>query len=328
MMSVTTKTRETGMGSGILNVIRNVPPVVWALILMILFFTQMSPSFLTVSNTLNILRSGSILMILCMGVSVVMISGGIDLSVGAVMGLGGIAMAWTLVNWNLPIPLAMLISILAGLGGGLLNGFFVTQLKVPTFIASLGTMGMAHGLALVINDGYTISGLPDGLDAIGNGVLLGIPIPIWFAFFAFLLTFILMRYTAFGVYVYALGGNEEALELSGRPVWIYRALTYAYSGFMAGLAGIVVTARNMAAQPTVGLGMEFQAFSSVVLGGAFVAGRGSPLGTVAGVLFVLVLRNGLNVMGVPTYYQLAIIGIVLLAAIVLSILLERRLLSS
>ena len=307
------------------SVFVSIPTVVWALLLMIIFFARSTPAFFTLSNALNLFRQGSILMTLCMGVIVVGISGGIELSVGAVMTLAGMVMAWTLVNWQVPIPVAMLLALVVGTICGFLNGIFVSKMGIPSFIATLGTQGMTIGLSLVINNGYVIWGLPEALDRIGNGMLFGIPIPIWISVLAFVSSFVLLEFTPFGTYVYAIGGNEDALKLAGKPTWWYKILIFAYAGLMSGLAAIIITSRNMAAQPTVGLGMEFEAFSAVVLGGCFVPGRGTVIGTVSGVLFILILRNGLNVMGIPTYYQLAIIGVVLISAIVMSILVERRL---
>jgi len=260
-----------------------------------------------------------------MGVIVVKITGGIELSVGGVMTLAGMVMAWTLVNWQISIPTAILLSLVVGTILGFLNGIFVVKMGIPSFIATLGTQGMAIGLSLIINNGYVIWGLPAELNYVGDGALFGLPIPIWISILAFIVSSILLNHTPFGVYIYAIGGNEDALKLAGKPSWWYKILAYAYCGLMAGLSAVIITARNMAAQPIVGLGMEFEAFSAVVLGGSFVAGQGTVIGTVLGVLFILILRNGLNVMGIPTFYQLAIIGTVIISAIVLSMLLERRL---
>jgi ribose/xylose/arabinose/galactoside ABC-type transport system permease subunit len=302
-----------------------VPTAVWGLVIMGVIFTSLTPSFLTLSNIANVFRSGSILMILCMGVVVVKIIGGIDLSVGGVMTFAGMLMAWTLVNWQVPVPVAALVSLVIGAMGGFLNGFFVTRLNVPSFIATLGTQGMAIGLSLVLNNGNVIWGLPDAVKPIGHAEVVGVPVPMLVSVVAFLCSFFMLRFTPLGTYMYAVGGNEEALALSGKPVERYKVFAFAYAGLMSGLAAIVLTSRNMAAQPTVGLGMEFEAFAAVVLGGSFVAGRGSAIETVLGVLFILVLRNGLNVVGVPTFYQLAIIGVAIISGIISSTVLERTL---
>jgi len=247
-----------------------------------------------------------------------------DLSNGATMTLGGMVMAWAMVNLNIPLPIASLLAILTTIFFGFLNGFFVSVLKIPSFISTLGTQGIAVGLALGMNNGNVIGNLPKEIGVIGNNDILGLPIPLWITILAFILTFILLNHTKFGVYIYAIGGNEEALKLSGKSVLMYKILAYAYSGFMAGIAALILTSRNMAAQPTVGLGMEFQAFAGVVLGGSFMAGRGTAIGAAIGAIVIIVLRNGLNLIGIPTYLQLAIFGSILITAIVLSTLMEQN----
>lgn len=291
---------------------------------MIVFFGVWQPRFLSLSNIISMLCQGSILMMLSLGVVVVTVAGGIDLSVGAVMSFAGMIMAWLLVNTATPVVIVLLITLLVGVFFGVLNGIFVSKMLIPSFIATLGTQGIALGLALGMNKGYTISGLPSSIGYIGNGNFLALPLPIWLTVVALVITSILLRYTSFGVYAYAIGGNEDALILAGKPSWLFKTFTFGYAGLMAGLAAIVVTARSMAAQPTVGVGMEFEAFAAAVLGGVF-AGRGGAKGAVLGTLFILILRNGLNVVGVPTYYQLAIIGMTLIGGMALSTVLERRL---
>ncbi len=307
------------------SVLERVPPVVWALVIMVIFFGRSSPAFLSSGNMVNLARSGSILFIVAMGVVVAKISGGLDLSVGGVLTLAGMLGAMALVRSNGSIAMGFLVALVVGTLGGTLNGIFVTRMQVPAFIATLGTQYMAIGTSLGINGGMVVTNLPKALQWFGDGFFLGLPVPLWFCILAFLVTYVLLNFTPFGVYVYALGGNEEALKLAGKPAWWYRVLAFTYTGMMAGLAGMIITARNMSAQPLVGQGMEFQAFSAVVIGGSFVAGRGGAVDTVLGTLFVLILRNGLNVMGVATFYQLAIIGVVLLVGIIASLLFERRL---
>ena len=301
-----------------------VPTVLWVLMAMIAHFARATPNFFSGQNALNLFTQGSILLILCMGVIVVKITGGIELSNGAVLSLAGFIMAYTLSQWKLPIPVSLAITLMVGVLCGLLNGFFVAKLRIPSFIATLGTQGIATGLSLGLSNARVIAGLPPSIARLGSGTFAGLPVPIWATLLAFASSYVLLNMTKFGVYIYAIGGNEEALNLAGKPSWKYKALAYAYSGLTAGLAAIVLTARNVSAHPTVGLGLEFQAFSGVVLGGSFAAGRGTVGGAVIGALFILVLRNGLNVMGVPTYIQLAVTGPALIGAIVLSTVVERR----
>ncbi len=306
------------------KIIRQAPPVIWVLLVMVFLFSITEPTFLTLGNLVNMLRQGSILIILCMGVAFVRISGGIDLSVGGVMTFCGMAVAWLLTKTNLPQLIILISALVIGLFFGLLNGLFVTKMNVPSFIATLATQGISLGLSLGMNNGYVIAELPQDFSFLGNGVFLGLPMPIWFVFGAILVSTFLLNFTRFGVYIYAIGGNEDALILSGKPSWTYKAMTFGYAGLMAGVAAIVITSRTMTAQPTVGAGMEFEAFFATVLGGIF-AGRGGMIEALLGVTFILVLRNGLNLAGVPTYIQLAIIGIVLLIGIIFSTLLDRKL---
>jgi len=301
-----------------------VPTVLWVLMAIVAYFARATPNFFSGQNALNLFTQGSILLILCMGVIVVKITGGIELSNGAVLSLAGFIMAYTLAQWKLPIPVSLAITLLVGLLCGLLNGVFVAKMRIPSFIATLGTQGIATGLSLGLSNARVIAGLPASIATLGSGTFAGLPVPIWATLLAFASSYVLLNMTQFGVYIYAIGGNEEALNLAGKPSWKYKALAYAYSGLTAGLAAIVLTARNVSAHPTVGLGLEFQAFSGVVLGGSFAAGRGTVGGAVIGALFILILRNGLNVMGVPTYIQLAVTGPVMIGAIVLSTVVERR----
>lgn len=305
------------------KIIQQAPPVIWVLLVMVFLFSITEPTFLTFGNLVNMLRQGSILIILCMGVAFVRISGGIDLSVGGVMTFCGMAVAWLLTKTSLPQLIILISALVVGLFFGLLNGLFVTKMNVPSFIATLATQGISLGLSLGMNNGYVIAELPQNFSFLGNGVFLGLPMPIWFVFGAILVSTFLLNFTRFGVYIYAIGGNEDALTLSGKPSWIYKAMTFGYAGLMAGVAAIVITSRTMTAQPTVGAGMEFEAFFATVLGGIF-AGRGGMIEALLGVTFILVLRNGLNLAGVPTYIQLAIIGIVLLIGIIFSTLLDRK----
>lgn len=303
--------------------LQQAPPVVWVLLAMVILFAASEPTFLTLSNLVNMLRQGSILIILCMGVAFVRIAGGIDLSVGGNMTFCGMLAAWMLTKTSMPMALTLLCSLAVGTAFGLLNGLFVTKMRIPSFIATLGTQGITLGLSLGMNNGYVIAELPQSFGFFGNGIFVGIPMPIWFVAITILVSYVLLNFTRFGVYVYAIGGNEDALTLSGRPSWKYKALAFGYAGLMASISAIVITSRTMTAQPTVGAGMEFEAFFATVLGGIF-AGRGGMSEALLGVIFILILRNGLNLAGVPTYVQLAIIGIALLIGIIFSTLVDRK----
>ena len=306
------------------SIFAGIPPVVWVLLVMVIAFARLSPDFLTVRNAVSLMKQGSILMTLCMGVIVVKITGGIELAVGGVMSLAGMVMAYSMVNWGVSIPVGLLLALLTGLVCGVFNGIFVAKMNIPSFIATLGMQFMATGIALVLNGGNVIWGMPKAIGEIGNGNWLGVPVPILLMLLACIVSFVVLRFTTLGVYFYSLGGNEDALKLAGRRTTWYKILAYVYCGLMVGLAAIIITSRNQTAQPTVGVGMEFEAFSSCVLGGAIAPGKGSVSGTILGVLFILILRNGLNVVGVPTFYQLAVIGVAIIGAIVLSMLVEQQ----
>jgi ribose/xylose/arabinose/galactoside ABC-type transport system permease subunit len=305
-------------------VLLSIQPVNLVFVVMLVYFSIATPNFLSMENALSLARQGALLMILCMGVIVVKITGGMDLACGAIMTLAGMIMAWSMVKMNSSLSIACLLAVLTAISFGLLNGFIVSVMKIPSFIATIGTQGIAIGLALGINKGNVIGNLPEVTKVIGNDGFLGIPNPLLITLIVIGLSFILLNFTKFGMYVYAIGGNEEALKLAGKPVILYKILAYTYSGFTAGIAALILTSRNMAAQPTVGLGMEFQAFVGVVLGGSFMAGRGTVSGAVLGALVILILRNGLNLIGIPTYFQLVIFGSVLILAIIISSLIEQN----
>lgn len=300
------------------------PPVIMILAIMIIFFAIAAPNFFKASNALNLARQGSLLVILCMGVVVIKITGGIDLATGGILTFSGMLMARLLVTYNVNVYVAGLVAIVVAVIFGFLNGFLITVMKIPSFIATLGVQGITIGLSLVMNKGGVIGGMPDTIFEIGNGSTFGIPNPTIIVVIVFALTYILLNHTKFGIYEYAVGGNREALKLSGKSVQWYETLAYVYSGLMSGIASIIVLSRNSAAQPTIGQGMEFQAFAAVVLGGSYMAGKGSATGAFLGALVIIILRNGLNILGIPTYIQLAIFGIVLISAIVGSTIIERN----
>jgi ribose transport system permease protein len=306
------------------NTLLSVPPVVWVLLLMLVFFSITGGNFLSLDNALNLCKQGAALLILCMGVIFVKITGGMDLSNGAVLSLSGMVMGWVLANTGLPVGFALIGAILCSVLFGLLNGFMVSIMGIPSFIATLGSQGIALGLALGMNNGRIIGGVPDSLAVIGGGDLFGIPYPFIIALGVFALSYILLNHTKFGIYVYAVGGNAEALKLSGKSINLIRTLAYAYSGLTAGIAALILTSRNMAAHPTIGQGMEFEAFAGVVLGGSYLAGKGTATGAALGAIVIIILRNGLNIIGIPTFLQLAIFGSVLISAIIASTLVEQN----
>jgi ribose transport system permease protein len=291
------------------------------LVIFSIIISVMNERFMTSSNILNILRQTSINSIIAAGMTFVIITGGIDLSVGSTLALSG-AVAAFLISTGTPPAIALLAALLVGASIGFLNGIAITKGKLQPFIVTLATMTVFRGATMVFTDGKPISaGYEKGaefLSTLGNGYVLGIPIPIIIMIVVFLIGYYVLTQTTFGRYVYSLGGNEEATKLSGVNTDRMKVIVYSISGFLAALAGIIITARLSSAQPTAGSGYELDAIAAVVLGGTSLAGGvGSILGTVTGALIIGVLNNALNLMNVSSYYQLLAKGVVILIAVLL-----------
>ena len=277
-----------------------------------------SDNFLTASNLSNIGRQVSINAIIAVGMTCVILTGGIDLSVGPVMALSGTLTAGLMVA-GLPPSLAIGVGLLVGVAFGIGNGLFVAYLHMPPIIVTLATMGIARGFGLMYTDGYPISGLPEWFGFFGRQSLLGIQVPILIMLVTYLVAYVLLQHTRIGRYIYAIGGNEEAVRLSGVRAARFKLLVYGISGLTAAIAGLVLTSRLMSGQPNAGIGFELDAIAAVVLGGASIAGgRGVIVGTLLGAMLLGVLNNGLNMLGVSPYVQSVIKGAIILLAIFIS----------
>ncbi len=276
----------------------------------------LSPYFLSVSNFLNILLATSTIGVLAIAATFVLGSGGLDLSLGSVMGLSGVAGAFVAVNLGLPSALGVAAGIGAGAAAGYINGKLVTRAFVPAFIVTLGMMGLARGLALVISDGRVIYGLPSALLYLGQGRPFGIPMPVIIFFTVVLITHYILAFTRFGRYTLAIGDNENAARTAGIDVATHRVILYTLSGGLAGLAGMLFMARINSGDPTAGISYELTAITAAIIGGTnLFGGRGSILGAVIGALIMGVLQNGLNLLAVQSYYQIMAIGAVLIFAV-------------
>ena len=271
--------------------------------------------FLDLSNIENVARQGSVIGIIAVGMSFAIFTGGIDLSVGPVMALSGTIMAGLMAaGW--PAPVAIAAGLCVGSLFGAFNGFCVAFGRMPPIIVTLATMGAAHGLALLYTGGYPISGLPSWFAWFGRGSLAGIQVPILIMLLVYTAGYVVLHHTPFGRYVYAVGGNEEATRLTGIRVPRTKMLVYSISGLTAAIAGLVITARLMSGQPSIGEGFELDAIAAVVLGGAAISGgRGVVLGTLVGAMLLAMLNNGLNLMGVSSYLQDVIKGGIILLAV-------------
>ncbi|AWB07939.1 ribose ABC transporter permease (plasmid) [Azospirillum humicireducens] len=309
--------RETTMTMLIRFLSRNKPLV--GLIVLMAVVAILSPSFLTVDNLLNILRQTSINAVIAVGMTYVILSGGIDLSVGSVLAFCGAVCAW-LVAGDMSIWLAIPISLLLGAGLGAVNGVVIGTGGVQPFVATLVAMTMLRGATLVFTDGRPITtgsgAAADAFWSVGGGYLLGIPVPVVIAGVVFAVCGLVLTRTRFGRYTYAVGGNEVVARLSGIRVNFEKTTIYALSGLLAALAGVILTARLESAQPTAGAGYELDAIAAVVVGGTSLSGgKGTLFGTLVGALIIGVLNNALNLMDVSSYYQMIAKGAVILLAV-------------
>ena len=295
------------------------------MVLLVVVLAFLSPVFLTVRNLFNVFQQISVLAILALGSTAVIITGGIDLSVGSIVGLSGMVAGWTFVEAGLPMAVAILAALaVAGLVG-LLNGVMITAGRLPPFIATLATLSIARGLALIVSDGRPISGFPDWFRTIATYDLFGVvPLSVLLVVVLFLLGGAYLRYRPSGRALYAIGGNEEVARLSGLKVAREKLKVYTAAGVLSGLGGLVLAARLNSAQPTGGQGAELDVIAAVVIGGASLSGgAGTMSGTLMGALIIGVLRNGLNLLDVSSFWQQVVIGAVIALAVMTDTLRKR-----
>ena len=290
-----------------------------ALLVLIAIVSSISPNFFTIDNLLNILRQTSVNAIIAVGMTFVILTAGIDLSVGSILALTG-AVAASLVNMELSIFVVIPLVLLFGTLLGGISGVIVAKGKVQAFIATLVTMTLLRGVTMVYTDGRPISlGFSDVADQfsfLGTGYLLGIPFPIWLMTIIFIVAWYLLKHTPIGRYIYALGGNEAATSLSGINVDKVKIFVYAVSGLLATVAGLIVTSRLSSAQPTAGVSYELDAIAAVVVGGtSLMGGKGRITGTLIGALIIGFLNNALNLLDISSYYQMIAKSIVILLAV-------------
>jgi len=303
------------------------------LALLLLIFSILSPRFLSASNLINVLLQTSIVAMLAIGQTVVMLTAGIDLSVGMVGIFCGAIAAGLATGYgfglNLGIvPIFLLTLILGAIIGGI-SGLLVVFGNLTSFVATLAMMAVARGLTLVFTQGKPIAGLPEEFVFVGSGNVLGIPFPIILLFVAVVLAFLLLTRTSFGLHIYAIGGNKEMARLAGVNVRRVELGAYILSGLTAALAGLILTGRLASAQPNVGAELNLESIAACVLGGtSLFGGIGNMLKTIVGALIMGTLANGMNLLGIPSYPQLVIKGLVFIAAVTLDILSSRRKVSS
>ena len=288
------------------------------LLVLVIVLSFMSPYFLTIPNLLNIVRQVSIIAIISFGMTMVILTGGIDLSVGSMLAFSGAITAGMIVNSGLNVFLAILIGLAAGTALGLFNGIAVAKAKLPAFIVTLAMMTVARGFTLIYTNGRPISGFNETFRFFGAGYLGRIPIPVVIMFLLLIVIFVLLKKTPLGRYIYAIGGNEKATKLSGINTDKIKIAVYGLNGFLAAVSGIILTSRLNSAQPMAGEGYELDAIAAVVLGGTSLSGgSGTVIGTIVGALIIAVLNNGLNLLNVSSFYQLVAKGAVILLAVFL-----------
>lgn len=281
-------------------------------------------NFLTVNNIQNIITQSSIISVIAIGASIVILTGGIDLSVGSIVGFIGI-FGGLMLKAGTPLWIVVLVCMLAGAAFGTVNGTLVSYGKVPAFIVTLGTMQIARGLALLINLGKPISSFPKSLSLIMNYKILGAPISIFYVFILYAIMIVIMSYTRIGRYYYAIGGNIKAAQLSGVNVKRVEMSAYIISGLFAAIGGILLLSRLSYADPNAGSGYEMNAIASTVIGGISLSGGKGKIGnTLVGALILGSLTAGLQILNVPTYYQTIITGVVIVAAVYADKFKERK----
>lgn len=279
------------------------------------FFSFSSPYFLTAKNLSTVALQSSIIAIVAIGQTLVLITGGIDLSLGSIIGLSGMVSSFLMVN-DFSIATAVMAGLLAGGLVGLINGVLIVYGKLPPFVVTLGTMSIVKGLSLILTNGVPISGIPQTFGILGNDNFLGLPIPVWIMFALTIAFHYILVKTPLGLNIYATGSNINASKLAGINTNKTVVLVYIFSGLLAAMAGLIFTSRILSGQPVAGAGYELYAVASSVIGGTSLSGgEGIVSGTLVGALIIGVLRNGLNLLGVSAFLQEVLIGIVIIIAV-------------
>jgi ribose transport system permease protein len=288
-----------------------------AFVLICVAMTILSPVFLTVTNVLNIVRQSSIYGIMAIGMTFVILTAGIDLSVGSILAISG-AIAAGSIKAGLGLELVVPIALAIGLGCGLLNGVIITAGRITPFVVTLGMMSIARGLTLIYTQGYPISGFQGGFRFIGGGDILSIPFPIILFILTTVVAWFILTQTRLGRYTYAIGGNEETVRLSGINANIYKTIAYVISGIASAISALILTSRLNSAEPVAGTGYELDVIAAVVIGGtSLMGGRGSVWGTLIGALLIGVINNGMNLLGISPYFQLVVKGVIIIGAVLL-----------
>lgn len=283
-----------------------------------------SPHFLTGTNLSSVARQTAVINVMALGMTLVIVSGGIDLSVGAILAMAGLFGTMAMEKGQ-PILVGVFLGILTGCFWGFVNGFLTTRLRINPFIVTLGTLGIIRGLTLMISNGLPVHRIPKEFSFLGEGNLAGVPFVLWILILCAVLVHVLLEHTKLGRYAFAIGSNPDAAYYAGIPVSMYTVAVYAIGGALTGLAGMIEASRLMTGQPTAGQGYELQAIAAVVIGGGSLrGGEGSVMGTLVGAFIMGLLSNGSDLLGISPYLQQAIIGAVIILAVSFDELRKRR----
>ena len=292
-----------------------VPGVAYLLVTELIAFSVLDASFASLPNLLNIGLQSATLVLLALPMTLIVMSEGLDLSMGAVLGLAGVALASALVGGS-SLAAAIAVALSVGAAFGVANGLLVVVAGIPPFIATLGTLGVAQGIAVAVTGGRSVVGIGDALPTLYASHWIGVPFSVVIATAAYLVFHVVLYHTRFGTYVFAIGGHRESLTLAGVRTDAYHIGIYALGGTMTGVAALILTGRMNAGHPIASIGMEFDAIAAVIVGGtSFERGNGWLPGTLLGVVTIGVLKNGLNVLTVPSSLQSASIGLLIIAAL-------------
>lgn len=282
------------------------------------------PNFLSATNLSSVIRQTAVINIMALGMTMVIITSGIDLSVGAILAMGGLLGTMAMEKGQ-PILAGVAIGILTGAFCGFVNGFLTTRLRINAFIVTLGTLGIIRGMTLVISNGLPVHQIPAGFSFLGEGTVLGVPFVLWVLTICALLVHFILEHTKLGRYSFAIGSNPDAAFYAGIPVAFHTTAIYAICGALTGLAGMIEASRLMTGQPTAGQGYELQAIAAVVIGGGSLrGGEGSVVGTLVGAFIMGLLSNGSDLKGISPYWQQAIIGAIIILAVSFDELRKRR----
>jgi len=299
--------------------------MVWVMLLIIAYFSYRSARFGTPDNLQTIAIAAAPFALIALGQTLVILTGGIDLSVGSVIALSAMAAAATVKDHPERLWLSLVVAMLVGLAAGAINGFLVSKVNVPPFIATLGMLTTASGLAYVVGQGAPINGLPQNFGEIANNQILGLQIPVIVMIVGIVALALIMKRTSYGMRVYAVGGNPVAAQIAGVKTTRILFSVYALSGLLAGLSGVMLASRVISGPPNLGQGYELDAIAAVVIGGAsLLGGRGSIIGTALGLFLIQTLNNGLDILLVPAYWQSVIKGTLIVAAVTVDVWSAKR----